>query len=307
MCDLDSALEDALECLLTLKAMYPLDGELVYTPQTAETVARRTKAPDGEFNTVVAHNLGCTITIVHEGPRPKITLPVEVAVSCHSLLVEVRLGRIDIGRGTWSELNKRFTEAEERLRVDLLTDDGGGVDNRAGFVSAVVSELQDIALDVIQSLETAPADTKTESTAAPERSTSFIRVWYRFPSLSTKSKRDDLVDFAPRYRLTGFVIAGKPGLLCLECPADAPSLVDDYMSEIKRVSWSDIPPAHKKVSEVVREEALDRRAFSAMSEVTEDIGKRGERANRVEGAQVAEWLRRCGIADDVVRRIMMSG
>jgi hypothetical protein len=35
------------------------------------------------------------------------------------------------------------------------------------------------------------------------------RVWFWFPSLSTRSKRKDLVDYAPRYGLTGFVLAGE--------------------------------------------------------------------------------------------------
>jgi hypothetical protein len=39
--------------------------------------------------------------------------------------------------------------------------------------------------------------------------TQLERVWFWFPSLSTRSKRKDLVDYAPRYGLTGFVLAGK--------------------------------------------------------------------------------------------------
>jgi hypothetical protein len=87
------------------------------------------------------------------------------------------------------------------------------------------------------------------------------RVWFWFPSLSTKEKRRDLVDYAPRYGLTGFVLAGehirtenvqadgfrspgKPGLLCLEGDARK---VDQYMSAIKSESWSDIPSYQKKV------------------------------------------------------------
>lgn len=38
------------------------------------------------------------------------------------------------------------------------------------------------------------------------------RVWYWFPSLSSREKRDDMVNWAPEYGLTGFVLAGQSRL-----------------------------------------------------------------------------------------------
>jgi len=61
-----------------------------------------------------------------------------------------------------------------------------------------------------------------------------VRVWFYFPSLSTREKRDDLVKNAPHYSLTGFVLAGKPGVLCLE---GSSRNVDAYMKFIKTESW----------------------------------------------------------------------
>ena len=43
----------------------------------------------------------------------------------------------------------------------------------------------------------------------------------------------------------GGLTPGKPALLCLEGDGDA---VGQYMSDIKSISWSDIPPFQKKVS-----------------------------------------------------------
>lgn len=70
------------------------------------------------------------------------------------------------------------------------------------------------------------------------------RVWFFFPSLSTKEKRNDLVMYARERKMTGFVLAGKPGLLCVEGPID---VIDEYMAAIKSQSWSDIPSYQKKV------------------------------------------------------------
>jgi hypothetical protein len=64
------------------------------------------------------------------------------------------------------------------------------------------------------------------------------RVWYWLPSLSTREKRNDIVRAAPGWSLTGFVLAGKPGIICVE---GTERNVDGYMNWIKAVSWSDIP------------------------------------------------------------------
>lgn len=96
----------------------------------------------------------------------------------------------------------------------------------------------------------------------------FVRVWFWFPSLSTKSKRDDMVNWASQYGLTGFVLAGellfslvrfffqtlfaepffpkgKPALLCVEGDVRE---IEAYMGEVKSVSWADVPSFQKKVS-----------------------------------------------------------
>ena len=123
---------------------------------------------------------------------------------------------------------------------------------------------------------------------------SFVRVWFYFPSISTRSKRDDFIKYAPSYDLTGFLHAGKPGLLCVE---GAPQSIDDYMKFIKTESWGDIPSHHKKVSERHRE-SIEQRVFSSMTETTDKIGERhGQRANRSDMKAMEEWLIERGLGD----------
>lgn len=121
-----------------------------------------------------------------------------------------------------------------------------------------------------------------------------VRVWFYFPSISTRSKRDDLVDHGPSYGLTGFLLAGKPGVLCLE---GDPTAIDDFMKFIKTESWGDIPSHHKKVSERYREMGPGiERAFVGMQEITDMIGeRRGERANRNDMKALEAWLQDYGL------------
>ncbi|KAJ5302344.1 hypothetical protein PENANT_c008G06697 [Penicillium antarcticum] len=122
-----------------------------------------------------------------------------------------------------------------------------------------------------------------------------VRVWFYFPSLSTRKKRDDLVNLAPGYSLTGFVLAGKPGVLCLE---GASSDVDSYMSFIKTNSWGDIPSHQKKVSERFRETEGIQRVFSGMEEITNSLGERGgQRANRGDMQALEAWLGSRGLQE----------
>jgi hypothetical protein len=130
-----------------------------------------------------------------------------------------------------------------------------------------------------------------------------IRAWFYFPSISTRSKRDDLINHAPSYGLTGFLLAGKPGFLCLEGKS---SSIDDYMKFIKTESWGDIPAHHKKVSERYRESGKDvNRAFEGMREVTDEVGeRRGERANRTDMKALEMWLGKRGFGD-VMRKLVI--
>lgn len=159
--------------------------------------------------------------------------------------------------------------------------------------------------------ETAPQYLQAASEANGAQSTAqkqvpsgpLLRVWFYFPSLSTREKRKDLVNYAPRYRLTGFVLAGKPGVLCLEGTSRD---VDDYMNAIKNESWGDIPSHQKKVSERFREECGDSgRKFGDMSEITDDLGeKRGARKNRGDMAALELFLKDKGVGESFSKVIM---
>lgn len=139
------------------------------------------------------------------------------------------------------------------------------------------------------------------STNSPEQAGPLVRVWFYFPSISTRSKRDDFINHAPSYHLTGFLYAGKPGLLCVE---GASQSIDDYMKFIKTESWGDIPAHHKKVSERHRER-IEKRTFSDMTETTNTVGERhGQRANRGDMKAMEDWLIERGLGDAFAKVLM---
>jgi hypothetical protein len=158
------------------------------------------------------------------------------------------------------------------------------------FVREAVTEHMERSIDEV-----------TQALASSRNIDPLVRVWFYFPSISTRSKRDDLINHAPRYSLTGFLLAGKPGILCLE---GASQSIDDYMKFIKTESWGDIPAHHKKVSERYREMGVER-GFERMREVTDEVGeRRGERANRTDMKALEGWLAARGFGD-VMRKIVI--
>lgn len=144
-------------------------------------------------------------------------------------------------------------------------------------------------------LATCAASSATNEPEAQATSGKLVRVWFYLQSLSTRSKRNDIVNWAPNYGLTGFVLAGKPGILCLEGTSDN---ISAYMSDIKTRSWSDIPSHQKKISERYREEGQHiERVFQNMREVTGEISKGGHRGNRGEMGEVRRMFEGVGLGE----------
>lgn len=139
-------------------------------------------------------------------------------------------------------------------------------------------------------------DSSTIVATADGSQAPLVRVWFYLPSLSTKSKRLDIVNHASTYSLTGFVQAGKPGLLCLEGTSKN---IDDYMKFIKSVSWGDIPSYQKKISERYREpgaaEKGVERVFANMKEITDTDSMHGQRGNRTDMQGLENWLKGLGL------------
>lgn len=162
-----------------------------------------------------------------------------------------------------------------------------------GLIEYIKEAAAQHLVDSSKALET-PHPSSTD--AGPQ-----VRVWFYFPSISTRSKRDDFIKYAPLYGLTGFLYAGKPGLLCVEGGSQS---IDDYMKFIKTESWGDIPAHHKKVSERHRER-FEKRIFPDMTEITDTVGeRRGQRANRGDMKAMEEWLVERGLGDAFTKVLM---
>ncbi|KAG8743819.1 hypothetical protein FRC10_011367 [Ceratobasidium sp. 414] len=174
-----------------------------------------------------------------------------------------------------------------------LVPDVQGAEDARDWLMQTIEHLQ--SESTTSNLKTPPVDpTPAPSIPAPKGTSSDLvtRAWFYLPSLSTRSKRADIVNLAPHHSITGFVLAGKPGLLCIESPT--PLGPDTFIAQIKTESWADIPSHQKKITERYRETGV-KRVFGSMDEVTEMISTRGARANRGDMGEVRGFLEERGL------------
>ncbi|PWN52342.1 hypothetical protein IE53DRAFT_312273 [Violaceomyces palustris] len=205
-----------------------------------------------------------------------------------------------------------------------------------GILMSVIETVSEVTLEELRNggANSSNSGDETTRTATATRLEGVLRTWSYLPSLSSKEKRDDLVNYAADHEppLTGFVLAGKPGLVVLEHPMppglDSPPLddtrpssvrtreaellrasssIDSFWSQIKSKSWADIPAFHKKVSERYREEYVDR-CFQVMEEITEreEVGGRtvvayGGKRNKSDLGSLQSWLTEKGLQGRIER------
>ncbi|CAK3809211.1 Hypothetical predicted protein [Lecanosticta acicola] len=266
-------IEAALDQIDLLRAMYPAEEELMIEDHVDKILSnvRHWCEDESAKRPIVPSKLSLTLIlrVAEESEKPQ-----NISLGIDAQFTEEPAFRVRVRQPDW------LTKAEaSQLAAGMPQDD-------------VLSAIEHVREQANIHLESSARsiDLEINDTDQP-----LVRVWFYFPSISTREKRDDIVKYAPGYGLTGFLLAGKPGILCLE---GKPRAIDEYMTFIKTESWGDIPPQHKKVSERHRETGAEmERMFSDMREITNQLEKRGERSNRSDMKALEAWLGEKGLGE----------
>ncbi|RDW70918.1 DUF1115 domain protein [Aspergillus mulundensis] len=277
-----------------LTAMYPSPGELDLDASTAECIERlrewceAAESDPSSISSPPRIPIPCSILLaVHSPLSNGKTIQVNVSIPMCHLPEQKEADEGEAPPVTYSLRQPDWMSKAElgRLSSELPSDD----------VFAALEYIQEEAGAFLESISAPEQGSTSAQTLAQEINDPLVRVWFYFPSLSTRAKRSDMVNYAPDYGLTGFVLAGKPGVLCLE---GASRDIDSYMSFIKTHSWGDIPAHQKKVSERYRETEGVERVFGGMEEITDSLGERGgQRANRGDMQALEAWLGSRGVGE----------
>ena len=148
----------------------------------------------------------------------------------------------------------------------------GDAEEEGAASSYILSLAEDLCERAVPLLLQAPSteeEEKEKEGATENESNKPIRSWHLLVSLSVPSKRADLVSYAVDAGLTGFVLAGKPGLVVVESPT-GPAAIDAYWRDIRSRSWSDLPPASKKVTQRLVEDGAPA-CFAGFRDISEQL------------------------------------
>jgi len=274
------SMESQLSTVDLLTAMFPSPGELDIPESTTlciEKLRDWCQDPTSEPSGIPSSLLLAVCLPIADGQRT-IQVNISIPLRCDDPAIDQP-----------PSLNYSLRQPEWMSKAEV-----------AGLVAAMPQDDLFGAFEYIQEEASQFLERQTQQALFAEteditnRSGPIVRVWFYFPSLSTREKRDDMVNNAPAYSLTGFVLAGKPGVLCLEGES---ADINAYMSFIKTHSWGDIPSHQKKVTERFRETEVQR-VFSRMEEITDSLGERGgKRANRGDMQALEAWLHDRGLQE----------
>ncbi|CAG7997084.1 unnamed protein product [Penicillium olsonii] len=270
-------MESQLSTIDLLTAMFPSPGELEIPESTTQCIEKIRNWCEDPSSTPsgIPDNISLAVCLPIEDGERTIQVNITVPLQCEDQSIDqppplgFSLRQPDwLSRAEMANITASIPQSDDALEVFEF--------------------VQSEANRILESKQTQVVTSETDK--GP-----IVRVWFYFPSLSTRKKRDDMVNLAPAYSLTGFVLAGKPGVLCLE---GASPDVDSYMSFIKTHSWGDIPSHQKKVSERFRETEDVQRVFAGMEEITDSLGERGgQRANRGDMQALEAWLGSKGLQE----------
>ncbi|BGP19451.1 hypothetical protein JCM10213_006271 [Rhodosporidiobolus nylandii] len=305
------------EALELSESCFALPGELVLAEETAALLPTlRDWLDAGGADTAELEQGGdwtdelvFTLNLSLELPTPTPTHPLPLSLTVSVPLVQPAHGRPTTPEGApFATVNVHqppwlSRAGHEQLCASLPAADRDTCFNNAEFVMQVTDRMREMAVKLRPKEE----EKKEQKNGKTEENEPEFRVWCWFPSLSTREKRDDIVNWAPEYNVTGFVLAGKPALLCME---GTEKDIQAYLADIKANSWADIPSFQKKVSERYRsplllpsaprtpgEDPTTRRLFVDMVEITDKITHGGHRGQRGDMGEVKDYLEKVGLGE----------
>lgn len=213
---MSSLLEDQLSTVQLLQAMYPLPSELVLSDSTASYVSSALDDPAVPIPNAELEAFELTICLrINDDPNTLldvlILLPLLEGVEGGENGVEAGRARAVVRPRQPGWMTRAGYEALlgcPSLRV--MADEEGSSEyilDQLDAISAAASEIlaKTVSAEKVSGIEEDGANDQPDAAAAY----SLERVWFWFPSLSSKEKRRDLVTYAEDSGLTGFVLAGK--------------------------------------------------------------------------------------------------
>ena len=156
-------------------------------------------------------------------------------------------------------INKKFYEVLKKHIQEIHDSD-----------CSVLSIIDWIKDNLFKYLATNKAANETKNT-----SVSFARAWVYFHHIYSTEKRQNLVKWAIEFDLSGFVMPGKPGIMCLE--GDEMN-IQEYMTRVKKLPWQKVQIKDittiksNNLNELRKFKSFEEMSFTNESSQSHDLG-----------------------------------
>lgn len=225
-----------------LKSMYPNQGEIILSDK--DTINEIRNFVDNKTDYVPPH-LDFKLNLLVDGLKLEIFINLPSCYPKEEPDIYVRCNKMN--RQNESALNSKLSQyiKENHMgEVCLYTAISWLQENVDKF--AVISEESNM-LDAKSSQET-----KDE----------FARLWIYSHHIYNKKKREEIVKKARELKLTGFLLAGKPGIVCIE---GHHSDCKEWWKDIKSMTWKKIMIRRTEIFEPSEEKTFKK--FSSFEEL----------------------------------------
>lgn len=204
-----AALRDALDTLALFQSMFPLENELSIEPTSAAELPglerlveemEEGRAQDMDMCSAVdSLDFTLAVPIDEEGVDESCLLDIQLLLKGskpHPPQIQVRQPAF-LNR---SQHHSVSTELSSYIQAESSTSGWTSSDLLLGAVDVVREGASRVYREgqVEEVVDEAPVEELGE----------LQRTWFWFPSLSSKEKRQDFVDYSHEFKLTGFVMAG---------------------------------------------------------------------------------------------------
>ena len=200
MSDPATVAQDHHATLSLLQAMYPMPGELVLTPRAERFLADPTtynaagETLDSELN----------ITSPDAPEDDSLSYSIVLTIPSNDDATGTELPRCSVYLRQPPSLT-RAEHAEVLQRIPPHTSD---IMDDGEYILDILHSIPTVVQEVIAARPIAESSAQGAGKVEPLDDGPLERVWFWFPTLSSKEKRRDIVEYAEEAGLTGFVLAG---------------------------------------------------------------------------------------------------
>ncbi|XP_033098519.1 RWD domain-containing protein 2B-like [Anneissia japonica] len=234
-----------------MKCMYPNDGELeIDDPDVIADIKQFCACGESEHVATMGpsftRQLSYAINFIVD-EKTSIKLICDLPHAYPSELPELIVRSDSFSRDSQRQLNE---DLQRHIREALLGE---------LCVGEAINWIQDNSQRYLE----IKADTEGPATKSKQCNEAFCRLWIHSHHIYSKFKRRDILEWAKEFKVTGFCLPGKPGIICLEGDTES---CEEYWHRLRRLTWKKISCKHREDIPLEGREVADLRKFTGFEE-----------------------------------------